>query len=212
MEWKQIIDEEREKDYYKKLKVFVDEQYVSQTVYPPRNKIFDAFKLTPYDDVKVVILGQDPYHGENQAHGLAFSVQEGIKVPPSLVNIYKEINGEKRASGNLESWAKQGVLLLNTVLTVEAGKAGSHRNQGWEKFTDEIIKSINKKDTPVVFLLWGKPAQAKASLITNPLHHVLTAPHPSPLSAHTGFFGCNHFKLANDILEQTGQTPINWEI
>ncbi len=212
MEWKQIIDEEREKDYYKNLKLFVDEQYATQTVYPPREKIFNAFKLTPYDDVKVVILGQDPYHGENQAHGLAFSVQHGIKVPPSLVNIYKEIDGEKRVSGNLESWAKQGVLLLNTVLTVEAGKAGSHRNKGWEKFTDEIIKSINKKDTPIVFLFWGKPAQAKASLITNPIHHVLTAPHPSPLSAHTGFFGCNHFKLANDILEQTGQTPINWEV
>ncbi|MCR1567731.1 uracil-DNA glycosylase, partial [Mixta sp.] len=185
------------------------------TVYPPKEDVFNAFRLTELNQVKVVILGQDPYHGPNQAHGLAFSVRPGVAVPPSLMNMYKELESDipgfqRPNHGFLESWAKQGVLLLNTVLTVEAGKAHSHARFGWETFTDRVIAAINENRENVVFLLWGSHAQKKGSIIDTKRHHVLKAPHPSPLSAHRGFFDCKHFSRTNAILSQQGETPIDW--
>ncbi|ONI46491.1 uracil-DNA glycosylase [Candidatus Epulonipiscium fishelsonii] len=214
--WDNILKDEFEKPYYKKLRQFLKEEYATQTIYPKPNDIFTAFKITSYEDVKVVIIGQDPYHGEAQAHGLSFSVQPGIKIPPSLLNIYKEIQSsfgyDIPKTGYLLSWAQQGVFLLNTVLTVRAAQPNSHQNSGWEIFTDNVISYLNDREKPIVFLLWGAPAQRKKVLITNPHHYVLMAPHPSPLSANRGFFGCNHFRKTNEILESLGETPINWQI
>ena len=194
---------------------FVTRQIAAgKTVYPANENIFRATELTPIDTVKVVILGQDPYHGEGQAHGLAFSVQKGMRVPPSLKNIYKELQSDIGMTppehGFLEGWAKQGVLLLNTTLTVEAGQAASHAGQGWEEFTDSIIKQVNVCNHPVVFMLWGSHAQKKANMIDRDKHLILTAPHPSPLSAHRGFLGCRHFSKANEFLKQNGQKEIDW--
>lgn len=185
-----------------------------KTVYPSNDNIFSALELTPIEDVKVVILGQDPYHGEGQAHGLSFSVQKGVKIPPSLRNIYKELNADTGmdipSHGFLEGWAKQGVLLLNTCLSVEAGQAASHQGKGWEEFTDQVIEQVNALDKPVVFMLWGAHAQKKASMIDGDKHLVLTAPHPSPLSAHRGFLGCKHFSKANNFLQESGRGAIEW--
>ena len=189
-------------------------EYDIKTIYPPKDYIFNALKLTNYENTKVVIVGQDPYHGENQAHGLSFSVQKGIKLPPSLQNIYKELESDlgikPRLDGDLTGWAKQGVLLLNAVLTVEKDKAGSHRNLGWELLTDYIIKVLNKKDTSVVFILWGNFAKEKAKLITNPKHFIIISPHPSPFSAYSGFFGSNPFSKTNNYLAKNNLTPIDW--
>lgn len=214
--WDELLQEEFKKDYYLGLHEFLKNEYGSNTIYPDMHLIFEALKLSPYNNVKVVILGQDPYHGEGQAHGLAFSVQQGVAVPPSLGNIYKELHKDLgcniTSNGNLVSWAEQGVLLLNTSLTVRANSAASHRGQGWEKLTDRVIELLNDKPTSVVFLLWGNHAKEKAKLITNPHHLVLTSVHPSPLSAHRGFFGCKHFSQANDFLRSTGQRAIDWQI
>lgn len=214
--FKDIIENESKKEYYINLKKFVDEEYQNKTIYPERKNIYAALEKTPYENVKVVILGQDPYHGEGEAHGLSFSVCPGIKIPPSLKNIYKELNAELGCyipnNGYLDKWAKQGVLLLNAVLTVEKDTPASHKGKGWETFTDKIIEEINKKDEPVVFLLWGNFAKTKESLLTNPKHLVLTSAHPSPFSARHGFFGNNHFKLTNEFLEQNGCKPIDWQI
>ena len=214
--WHDVLAEEKEKPYFiETLSMVAKERAAGKTVYPPQKDVFNAFRLTELGDVKVVILGQDPYHGPNQAHGLAFSVLPGVAVPPSLVNMYKElvtdIPGFQRPNhGFLESWARQGVLLLNTVLTVEAGKAHSHARFGWETFTDRVIAVINEHRENVVFLLWGSHAQKKGSIIDRQRHHVLQAPHPSPLSAHRGFFGCGHFSKTNEWLEQHGEQPIDW--
>ena len=214
--WHDVLATEKEQPYFvETLKMVAQERAAGVTVYPPKEDVFNAFRLTELSDVKVVILGQDPYHGPNQAHGLAFSVRPGVAVPPSLMNMYKELEqdipGFSRPNhGYLESWAKQGVLLLNTVLTVEAGKAHSHARFGWETFTDRVIAVINETRENVVFLLWGSHAQKKGSIIDTQRHHVLKAPHPSPLSAHRGFFGCKHFSRANEILTQQGDTPIDW--
>lgn len=214
--FKEIIEEESKKDYYKKLHEFIDNEYKTKTIYPPRENIFFALKNTPYEYVKVVIIGQDPYHGEGEAHGMCFSVNPGIKVPPSLQNIYKEINrdlGYKIPnSGYLLKWARQGVLLLNSVLTVEKDKPASHQGKGWEIFTDRIITEINNKNTPVVFLLWGKFAKEKQSLITNPIHLVLTSSHPSPFSVKYGFEGCSHFSKTNKFLKEHNMAEIDWQI
>ncbi len=215
-DWKEVLGDEFRKDYYKKLYMFVKKEYESSVVYPPADDIFNALHLTPLSDVKVVILGQDPYHEPNQAQGLSFSVPVGTDIPPSLVNIYKELHDdigfEIPNHGNLTNWAKQGVLLLNTVLTVRAHAANSHKGKGWEYFTDAIISHVNEKDEPVVYMLWGKPAQSKASMITNPKHLVLKAPHPSPLSAYRGFFGCKHFSKANEFLEKNKIAPVDWAL
>jgi len=214
--WHDVLAEEKEKPYFiETLSMVANERAAGKTVYPPQKDVFNAFRLTELGDVKVVILGQDPYHGPNQAHGLAFSVLPGVAVPPSLVNMYKELEadiaGFKRPNhGFLESWARQGVLLLNTVLTVEAGKAHSHASFGWETFTDRVIAAINENRENVVFLLWGSHAQKKGSIIDRERHHVLKAPHPSPLSAHRGFFGCGHFSKTNEWLEQHDEKPVNW--
>ena len=214
--FKNIIEEESKKEYYINLKKYVDEEYSTKTIYPERKNIFAALKSTPYENVKVVILGQDPYHGEGEAHGLSFSVCPGVKIPPSLKNIYKELNSEYGCyipnNGYLEKWAKQGVLLLNSVLTVQKDTPASHRGKGWETFTDNVIKELNKKDSPVVFMLWGNFAKSKETLLTNSKHLVLTSAHPSPFSARNGFFGNNHFKQANDYLMENGLTPIDWQI
>lgn len=198
------------KSFYNKIL----KEYDIKTIYPPKDYIFNALKLTNYENTKVVIVGQDPYHGENQAHGLSFSVQKGIKLPPSLQNIYKELESDlgikPRLDGDLTGWAKQGVLLLNAVLTVEKDKAGSHRNWGWELLTDYIIKVLNKKDTSVVFILWGNFAKEKAKLITNPKHFIIISPHPSPFSAYSGFFGSNPFSKTNNYLAKNNLTPIDW--
>ena len=195
---------------------FVDNEYRTKTIYPPRDKIFFALKSTPYEQVKVVIIGQDPYHGEGEAHGMCFSVNPGIKIPPSLQNIYKEIHRDLGCkipnNGYLLKWAKQGVLMLNSVLTVEKDRPASHKGRGWEIFTDKIIEEINKKDTPVVFLLWGNFAKQKQVLITNPIHLVLTSSHPSPFSVNYGFNGCGHFSKTNNFLKQNGMAPIDWQI
>ena len=213
--WNEILAEEMEKDYYQELQAFVQKRRAEVRVFPEEKNVFNALELTPFESVKVVILGQDPYHGFGQAHGLSFSVQKGIPLPPSLKNIYKElqedIGGEFPTEGDLSHWAKQGVLLLNTVLTVEEGNANSHKGKGWERLTNRLIKSLNELKHPVIFILWGKPAQDKEKLITNPNHVILKAPHPSPLSAYRGFFGSKPFSRVNDILIQQGQTPICWK-
>jgi len=214
--WHDVLAEEKEKPYFiETLKQVADERAAGVTVYPPQKDVFNAFRLTELGDVNVVILGQDPYHGPNQAHGLAFSVLPGVQVPPSLQNIYKELMQDisgfrKPEHGFLESWAKQGVMLLNTVLTVEAGKAHSHARFGWETFTDNVIVAINQHCEGVIFLLWGSHAQKKGSIIDRKRHHVLQAPHPSPLSAHRGFFGSKHFSTTNELLSAAGKKPVDW--
>ena len=213
--WNEILAEEMQKDYYQELQAFVQKRRAEVRVFPEEKNVFNALELTPFESVKVVILGQDPYHGFGQAHGLSFSVQKGIPLPPSLRNIYKElqedIGGELPTEGDLSHWAKQGVLLLNTVLTVEEGNANSHKGMGWERLTNRLIESLNELKHPVIFILWGKPAQDKEKLITNSNHVILKAPHPSPLSAYRGFFGSKPFSRVNDILIQQGQTPICWK-
>ena len=213
--WKQHLLPEFSKPYMQSLKAFLQQQkHEKKKIFPPGGEVFNAFNFTPFDQVKVVILGQDPYHGPGQAHGLCFSVRHNVAVPPSLINIYKELHTDVGVSipehGNLEHWAKQGVLLLNSVLTVEAHKAASHQGQGWETFTDEVIAIINQHKEHVVFLLWGSYAQRKGSVIDRNKHLVLSAPHPSPLSAHRGFLGCRHFSKANHYLQQHGLVPIDW--
>jgi len=212
--WNEILAEEKKKDYYQELQAFVQKRREEVRVFPEEKNVFRALELTPFESVKVVILGQDPYHGFGQAHGLSFSVQKGIPLPPSLRNMYKELQedlgGELPIEGDLSHWAKQGVLLLNTVLTVEEGNANSHKGKGWETLTNRLIESLNELNHPVIFILWGKPAQDKEKLITNPSHVILKAPHPSPLSAYRGFFGSKPFSKVNDILIQQGQTPIRW--
>jgi uracil-DNA glycosylase len=215
-DWQEVLGDEFDKDYYQTLRQFLIGEYSSHTIYPDKNHIFNALHLTAYQDVRVVIIGQDPYHGPGQAHGLCFSVQPGVKTPPSLVNIYKELQNDLGCSipnnGFLEKWAKQGVMMLNTVLTVRAGQAHSHKNKGWETFTSRVIELLNTREEPIVFLLWGRPAQEKAKLITGPQHLILRAPHPSPLSAHRGFFGCKHFSKTNAFLKTKGFAPIDWQI
>lgn len=214
--FKNIIEEESKKDYYKKLHEFVINEYNTKTIFPPKEKIFNALQTTPYDKVKVVIIGQDPYHGIGEAHGMCFSVNPGIKIPPSLMNIYKELNRDLGCkipnNGYLVKWANQGVLLLNSVLTVEKDKPASHQNKGWEIFTDRIIEELNKSQTPIVFLLWGNFAKQKARLITNKKHLILTSSHPSPFSVKYGFEGCSHFSKANKFLASNNLTPIDWQI
>lgn len=215
-DWQDLLQCEFEKEYYQNLRKFLIHEYRTKTIYPHMNDIFNALKFTSYKDVKVVILGQDPYHGPNQAHGLSFSVNKGIKVPPSLVNIYKELHDDLGCyipnNGYLERWTKQGVLLLNTVLTVRAHEANSHRNMGWEQFTDKIISLLNDREDPIVFILWGNPSISKKKLITNRRHFIITSPHPSPLSAFRGFFGSRPFSKTNDFLKSINKTPINWQI
>ena len=212
--WNRVLSSEYEKPYFTALRAFVHEAYETTTVYPHPKQMFSAFESCPFDAVKVVILGQDPYHGPRQAHGLAFSVTDGVAVPPSLRNIYTEIQSDvghvSDTSGDLTHWAKQGVLLLNATLTVEAGKAGSHQGHGWEQFTDAAIQALSDTREHLVFMLWGRFAQHKGSAIDTQKHLVLTAAHPSPLSAHNGFFGCKHFSRTNAYLEEHGQTPIQW--
>lgn len=214
--WDEILKDEFKKDYYLKLREFLKAEYSTRTIYPPMFDIYNALKYTDYDDVKIVILGQDPYHGEGEAHGLAFSVKYGVPIPPSLKNIYKELHDSLGCkipnNGYLKKWADQGVLLLNTSLTVRKDIANSHRNKGWEIFTDSVIKKLNEREKPVIFLLWGNNAKSKTALIDQSKHRVLTSVHPSPLSASRGFFGCNHFAKANEILENMGETPIDWQI
>lgn len=214
--WDEILKDEFEKDYYKKIREFLKSEYSKYVVYPKMENIFSALKLCDYEDIKVVIIGQDPYHEEGQAHGLSFSVQPGIAIPPSLLNMYKELQSDLGCyipnNGFLEKWAKQGVLLLNNVLTVRAHQANSHKDCGWENFTDRIVIELNKRDTPVIFLMWGSCAKNKEKLITNPIHKILKAPHPSPLSAYRGFFGCKHFSSVNNILMENGELPIDWQI
>ena len=214
--WHNVLKEQTTLDYYKKLQVFLNAEYETNTIYPQKSHVFNALNYTDYDDVKVVLLGQDPYHGPNQAHGLSFSVLPGQKLPPSLKNMLKELQEDLGCElpdhGELTHWAKQGVLLLNTVLTVRAGEANSHQKKGWELFTDAIIESIAKREKPVVFLLWGKPAQSKRPIIErfNNDHVIFEAPHPSPLSAHRGFFGSKPYSKTNEALVTLGQTPIDW--
>lgn len=215
-EWDSFIEEEISKEYFKNLISYINNEYQEKNVYPKETDIFNAFKLTDINNVKVVILGQDPYHGAGEAHGLSFSVKEGIKLPPSLKNIYKEIQAEYGYEipihGCLEQWARQGVLLINSVLTVIEDKPNSHKGIGWEIFTDNVISKLNQNNKPIVFMLWGKYAETKKDLITNPSHLVLIAPHPSPFSARKGFFGCNHFKIANEFLEKHYDEIIDWKI
>ena len=215
-DWLEAVGNEFHKPYYSGLYRFIQEEYSTHVVYPPADDIFNAFHFTPLKDVKVLILGQDPYHEEGQAHGLAFSVLTGQDIPPSLVNIYQELHDDLGCSipdnGYLKKWADQGVLLLNTVLTVRAHQANSHQGKGWEKFTDAIIQAVNTQDRPIVCMLWGRPAQSKKPMLTNPKHLILEAPHPSPLSAYRGFFGCKHFSRCNDYLVNNGLQPIDWQI
>jgi len=211
--WDSILADEFKKEYYLKLREFLKKEYSSFVVYPDMHNIFNALKYCSYEDVKVVIIGQDPYHEPGQAHGLCFSVQSGTALPPSLKNIYKELYddlGVKREDGCLTDWAGQGVLLLNAVLTVRKGEAASHAGKGWETFTDDVISILNEREEPVIFLLWGGYARKKKLLITNPRHHILEAAHPSPLSAYNGWFGCRHFSKSNEILIKEGKSPINW--
>ncbi|MBR6229316.1 MAG: uracil-DNA glycosylase [Eubacterium sp.] len=214
--WTERLKDEFSKDYYRKLYYFIDEEYKRTAVYPPQEEMFTALNLTPPDRVKVVILGQDPYHEPGQAHGLCFSVKPGVTIPPSLVNIYQELHDDLGCTipnhGYLTKWAEQGVLLLNTVLTVRAHQAMSHRGKGWEHFTDAIIDAVNREDRPIVFILWGKPAGEKAARLDNPKHLILKSPHPSPLSAYRGFFGSKPFSKTNDFLQKNGVTPIDWQI
>ena len=215
-DWQQPLEVEFKKPYYKDLYKKVLEEYRSRQIFPNPDDIFNAFHLTPLKDVKVVILGQDPYHNDGQAHGLCFSVKPDVEVPPSLVNIYKELQDDLGCripnNGYLVKWANQGVLMLNTVLTVRAHQANSHRGIGWEQFTDAVIRAVDAQDRPIVFLLWGRPAQMKKSMLHNPKHLILEAPHPSPLSAYRGFFGCKHFSQTNAFLEKNGLAPIDWQI
>ena len=213
--WDEKLKDEFEKDYYRKLRAFLKAEYATRTIYPDMYDIFNALKATAYEDVKAVILGQDPYHEPGQAHGMCFSVKPGVAVPPSLQNIYKEIAAEYPGwgiprDGYLQGWADQGVLLLNAVLTVREHAANSHRGKGWEHLTDRVIELLNEREDPVIFLLWGRNAREKASLVTGSQHVVLQAPHPSPLSAHGGFFGCGHFVQTNECLQRLGKEPIRW--
>lgn len=214
--WDDLLKEEFNKQYFKELISFVTEEYKNKTIFPKQTDIFNAFRYTPYENIKVLLLGQDPYHGIGQAHGLSFSVKAGIPKPPSLQNIYKELQNDLGYpipnSGTLIDWTKEGVMLLNAVLTVEKDKAASHKDRGWEKFTDEVIKIVNKKDTPVVFILWGSYARSKKEFITNPIHYVIESPHPSPFSAYNGFFGSKPFSKTNQFLEKNNIKPINWQI
>jgi len=213
--WQVKLNAEFNAKYFYELKQFLVEEKKQYAIYPPGNQIFTAFNLTPFDQVRVVIIGQDPYHGKGQAHGLCFSVARGIKKPPSLVNIFKEISYdlgfEIPEHGNLDSWATQGVLLLNATLTVRDSQAGSHQNKGWELFTDAVIKKLSEDKENLIFLLWGNFAIAKKALINSTKHHILTAPHPSPFSAHSGFLGCKHFSRVNELLTIAGSKPINWQ-
>ena len=215
-DWAEAVGGEFKKPYYAKLYKFVKEEYNTRVIYPPADDIFNAMHLTPLSQVKILILGQDPYHNEGQAHGLCFSVRPEVAVPPSLENIYKELHDDLGCeipnNGYLVKWAKQGVLMLNTVLTVRAHQTFSHQGQGWEQFTDAIIHAVNEQERPIVYMLWGKPAQSKIPMLDNPRHLILKAPHPSPLSAYRGFFGCRHFSQANDFLEANGMEPIDWQI
>lgn len=215
-DWADVLSAEYKKDYYRKLFDFIGSEYSHHTVFPPGDDIFNAFHLTPLSNVKCVIIGQDPYHNVGQAHGLCFSVKPDVDIPPSLVNIYKELQDDLGCyipdNGYLVKWANQGVLMLNSVLTVRAHQAASHQNKGWEQFTDAAIRAVNEKEEPVVFLLWGSFAIKKASMVTNPKHLILTAPHPSPLSAYRGFFGCKHFSQTNDFLQKSNIAPIDWQI
>lgn len=214
--WQPIIEEATNKDYYQRLREFLIEEYNENTIYPEADDVWTAFQWTPFNEVKVVILGQDPYHGPGQAHGLSFSVQPSVKIPPSLRNIYKELHADLRIApvghGYLKEWAKQGVFLLNSVLTVRAHQAHSHRGKGWEELTDYAISSLNNRKEPIVFILWGAAAGKKRTLINEDMHIVLTAPHPSPLSAYRGFFGSKPFSQANEHLIRTNQKPINWQL
>jgi uracil-DNA glycosylase len=214
--WDDILKEEFEKDYYKNIREFLKYEYSHYKIYPNMNNIFDSLKYASYENIKVVIIGQDPYHEEGQAHGLSFSVQPGIAIPPSLQNIYKELHDDLGCyvpnNGYLVKWAKQGVLLLNNVLTVRAHQANSHKDKGWEEFTDSIIKILNKREKPIVFMFWGACAKTKEKLVTNPNHFILKTVHPSPLSVYRGFFGCKHFSKANELLIQSGEEPIDWQI
>ena len=214
--WDDVLDEEFKKPYFNELLSKVDEEYSKYKIYPPREKIFSAFKLCDYEDVKVVLLGQDPYHGYGQAHGLCFSVLPGVVAPPSLKNMFKELASDVGTTtpnhGCLISWAKQGVLLLNTTMTVREGQPNSHVGLGWQKFTDEVIRKVNELDKPVVFLLWGANAKSKIPFITNKKHLVLSCAHPSPLSAYNGFFGCKHFSKTNEFLKSNGRKEIDWQI
>ena len=212
-DWDEVLAEEFEKPYFEELQTFLNQEYKTQKIYPQKENVFKAFEYTPFSQVKVVIIGQDPYHGENQAHGLCFSVCDGVKFPPSLRNIFKELKsdlGIDKVSGQLDSWAKQGVLMLNTVLTVREGQPTSHKGKGWEIFTSKVIEHLNKKQTPIVFLLWGAHAQKIGEMVTNPIHQKLVTVHPSPLSASRGFFGCKHFSKSNDILQQNNIEMVNW--
>ena len=216
-DWLTAISGEFKKDYYRKLYEFVKDEYSKNVIYPPADDIFNAFHFTPLSKVKVLILGQDPYHNENQAHGLSFSVPESQRdIPPSLQNIYKELKSDCGCyipdNGYLKKWADQGVLLLNTVLTVRAHQANSHQGRGWEQFTDAVIQAVNAQDRPIVYMLWGSPAQKKIPMLNNQKHLILKAPHPSPLSAYRGFFGCHHFSQANKFLADNGIEPIDWQI
>ena len=215
-DWDEVLKGEFDREYYQILRGFLKHEYSTETIYPPMYDIFNAFKATAYEDVKVVIIGQDPYHRPNQAHGMCFSVKEGMPIPASLKNIYSEIKDDLGIpiprSGCLKHWAEQGVLLLNTILTVREGKPLSHKGYGWETFTDDVMIKLNEKKEPIIFLLWGTPAKKKGMLITNPIHRKLCAAHPSPLSAHYGFFGCRHFSEANRLLIEAGKTPIDWKI
>ncbi len=215
-DWLAALRPEFAKPYYARLFRFVQEEYATQIIFPPAEDIFNAFHFTPLSRVKAVILGQDPYHNERQAHGLCFSVQKDQEIPPSLANIYQELHDDLGCyipdNGYLKKWADQGVLLLNTVLTVRAHQANSHQGKGWEQFTDAVMEAVNAQDRPIVFLLWGRPAQQKAAMLNNPRHLILKAPHPSPLSAYRGFFGCRHFSQANAFLQANGVSPIDWQI
>ena len=216
-DWDEILADEWGKPYYKTLRQFLAEEYKTHTIYPDKYDIFNALKYTSFQNTRVVIIGQDPYHGQGQAHGLCFSVKEGIEPPPSLKNIFKEMESDLSIKqpehyGQLTNWAKQGVLMLNTVLTVRQATPNSHKGKGWEKFTDRVISELNKKETPIVFLLWGNNAIQKAKIINNPIHTKLITVHPSPLSAYNGFFGCRHFSKTNEILKQAGLSPIDWQL
>lgn len=215
-DWQEVLGEEFQKPYYRQLREFLKNEYENYTVYPKQEDIFNALQYTPYKDAKTVILGQDPYHGPGQAHGLSFSVKPDVKIPPSLKNIFKEMQADLGCdipnNGYLVKWAKEGVLLLNTVLTVRKGQAHSHKGKGWELFTDRVIQKLNEREKPVIFILWGKPAQEKGKLIDDSKHFILTSPHPSPFSARKGFFGSRPFSKANELLREQGEEPIDWKI
>lgn len=215
-DWDELLKDEFKKPYYIQLRNFLSIEYATKEIFPNMYDIYNALKFTPYKDVKVVILGQDPYHGRNQAHGLCFSVQKGVKLPPSLVNIFTELQNDVGCTmpehGDLTAWTAQGVLMMNTVLTVQKGLANSHANRGWEQLSDYIISLLNQREDPIVFLLWGKYAQSKSALITNPQHYILKCAHPSPFSADYGFFGCRHFSKTNEFLKKLGKKEINWQI